>query len=158
MTMGKMDAFEVKANKEKAPVFRSNEKNKKGRPVMVEVGTYFDKGEKSTVDATAKFSAADSGDGIIHADGGDKFYSMVGIGPVFLRVEDFDKTGVEIDYKQSNQRTYTVKAGDTLSGIALHFYENGDFEHYDAIYKANKAILKSRDHIEVGQKLIIPAL
>jgi nucleoid-associated protein YgaU len=156
--MGKVDAFEVKANKEKAPVFRSSGKNKKGRPIMIEVGTYLDKGEKSTVVATAKFSAADTGDGIVHADGGGQYYSMVGIGPVFLRVEDFDKTGVVIDYEQSNQTTYTVKAGDTLSGIAMQFYKKGDFEHYNAIYKANKAILKSPDHIEVGQKLVIPTL
>lgn len=156
--MGKIDAFEVKANKENAPVFRSTEKNKKGRPIMNKLDTHFDKGEKATVDATAKFSTADSGDGIVNADGGGQFYYVTGIGELFVRVEDFDKTGVVIDYEQDNETTYTVKAGDTLSGIAMKFYKNGDFEHYNAIYKANKAILKSREHIEVGQKLIIPKL
>ncbi len=59
-------------------------------------------------------------------------------------------------------RTYAVKAGDTLSGIARR--ELGDARQYPAIFEASKGTLQpggthlsDPDRITVGQKLTIPA-
>jgi nucleoid-associated protein YgaU len=58
-------------------------------------------------------------------------------------------------------RIYTVKDGDSLASIAKEFYgaELGNKKvNVDAIFKANRKVLKSADEIYVGQKLIIPAM
>jgi nucleoid-associated protein YgaU len=51
---------------------------------------------------------------------------------------------------------HTVKAGESLSLIAKHYC--GDMMKYQAIFEANRDILKSADAIEVGQELVIPFL
>lgn len=51
-------------------------------------------------------------------------------------------------------RTYTVKAGDTLSKIAKEMYGNAN--DYNAIFEANKPMLKDPDKIYPGQVLRIP--
>ena len=51
-------------------------------------------------------------------------------------------------------RTYTVKAGDTLSKISKQFY--GDADEYMQIFYANRDKLKDPDRIQVGQVLTIP--
>ena len=51
-------------------------------------------------------------------------------------------------------RTYTVKAGDTLSGIAKEVY--GDASKYPRIFEANQPMLKDPDRIYPGQVLRIP--
>lgn len=51
-------------------------------------------------------------------------------------------------------RTYTVKAGDTLSKIAKEFYGNAN--EYNKIFEANKDKLSSPDKIGIGQELNIP--
>ncbi len=53
-------------------------------------------------------------------------------------------------------RYYTVKNGDTLSKVSKEMY--GDANKYDAIFEANKPMLKSPDRIYPGQVLRIPAL
>jgi LysM repeat protein len=50
---------------------------------------------------------------------------------------------------------YTVKAGDTLSRLALQFYNS--MNKWEKIYEANKDHLKNPNYIFIGQKLIIPA-
>jgi nucleoid-associated protein YgaU len=52
-------------------------------------------------------------------------------------------------------KTYTVKAGDTLSKISKEFYGNAN--DYMRIFDANKDQLKNPDQIKVGQQLKIPA-
>jgi NitT/TauT family transport system substrate-binding protein len=49
---------------------------------------------------------------------------------------------------------YTVKAGDTLSHLALRYY--GDAFKWEKIYEANKERLKNPDYIYVGQTIVIP--
>jgi nucleoid-associated protein YgaU len=49
---------------------------------------------------------------------------------------------------------HVVKAGDTLSKIARHYY--GDASLYTQIFEANRDQLKDPDMIKVGQKLRIP--
>lgn len=51
---------------------------------------------------------------------------------------------------------YTVKSGDTLSKIAKAHY--GDAKLYNAIFEANKPMLKDPDKIYPGQALRIPPL
>ena len=51
-------------------------------------------------------------------------------------------------------KTYTVKAGDTLSKIAKQHYGNAN--SYMKIFEANKGLLKDPDKIQVGQVLNIP--
>jgi len=50
--------------------------------------------------------------------------------------------------------TYTVQAGDTLSGIAKQFY--GHANDYMEIFNANKDQLSDPDKIKPGQVLKIP--
>jgi nucleoid-associated protein YgaU len=50
---------------------------------------------------------------------------------------------------------HTVERGDTLSGIAKKFY--GDANAYNAIFEANKPMLKHPDKIYPGQVLRIPS-
>lgn len=52
------------------------------------------------------------------------------------------------------QKTYTVKSGDTLWGIAKRFYGNG--AKYPTIYNANKSKIKNPNLIYPGQVLTIP--
>jgi LysM repeat protein len=55
----------------------------------------------------------------------------------------------------SSQRTYTVKSGDTLSGIAKEYY--GRANEYMKIFEANRDKLTDPNKIQVGQRLLIPA-
>lgn len=54
----------------------------------------------------------------------------------------------------SQDVTYTVQAGDTLSKIAKEYY--GDSNQHHAIYEANKDQLDNPNDIKVGQTLKIP--
>jgi len=51
-------------------------------------------------------------------------------------------------------RTYTVRAGDTLSRIAGSVY--GDTAQWKKIYEANREQMKNDSDIKVGQTLVIP--
>ncbi len=53
------------------------------------------------------------------------------------------------------QRTYTVKAGDTLSKIAKEMY--GSASEYTKIFEANRDKLSNPDKIQPGQELKIPS-
>jgi len=56
---------------------------------------------------------------------------------------------------------YEVRPGDSLAGIAQKFYgakEGKKQASIDRIFNANKDKLESNDDIQVGQKLIIPAI
>lgn len=56
--------------------------------------------------------------------------------------------------EQREERYYTVKQGDTLSGIAKAMY--GDANQYNKIFEANKPMLTHPDKIYPGQVLRIP--
>jgi LysM repeat protein len=55
----------------------------------------------------------------------------------------------------SAERTYTVKSGDTLSGIAKEYY--GKASEYMKIFEANRDKLTDPNKIQIGQQLHIPA-
>ena len=52
-------------------------------------------------------------------------------------------------------RTYTVKAGDTLTRIAQT--QLGDGDRWPEIFLLNRATIRDPDQISVGQVLILPA-
>jgi nucleoid-associated protein YgaU len=56
----------------------------------------------------------------------------------------------------SSMKTYTVKKGDTLSGIARDYL--GDAKEYMRIFNANTDQLTDPDKIQPGQVLKIPAM
>ena len=58
--------------------------------------------------------------------------------------------------RPSRNETYTVQPGDSLAYIALMFY--GDAEQYRVIFNANRSRIDSPDRIDIGQRLIIPAI
>jgi len=53
-------------------------------------------------------------------------------------------------------RTYTVKSGDTLSGISRQMY--GSANKYMKIFEANTPLLEDPNKIFPGQELVIPDL
>ncbi len=57
-------------------------------------------------------------------------------------------------------KSYVVKDGDSLEGIAKRHYGAGEGikpSNIKRIYEANKGILKSPERLSIGQKLTIPA-
>ncbi|MGC9367830.1 MAG: peptidoglycan-binding protein LysM [bacterium] len=61
---------------------------------------------------------------------------------------------ISVDEALPQSGFYTVKSGDTLSGIAKEQY--GDASKYPKIFEANKPMLKDPNKIYPGQVLRIP--
>ena len=51
-------------------------------------------------------------------------------------------------------RTYVVKKGDTLQKIYQKFY--GTTRNWNKIFQANRKVLKDKDLLIEGQRLVIP--
>ncbi len=64
------------------------------------------------------------------------------------------KPGTAAAKPAAAEESYTVKAGDTLSGIAKRFLHDGNA--YMDIFNANRDQLKDPDQIKPGQVLKIP--
>jgi nucleoid-associated protein YgaU len=62
---------------------------------------------------------------------------------------------VDANLAAASMKTYTVKAGDTLSKISKQFYGNAN--DYMKIFNANKDKLTDPNKIQPGQELKIPA-
>ncbi|HYG74171.1 MAG TPA: LysM domain-containing protein [Planctomycetota bacterium] len=60
----------------------------------------------------------------------------------------------EIKPAKKAKRTHVVQTGDTLSGICRKYYGTPDY--FGKLAEANN--LRSRDHIRVGQVLVLPDL
>ena len=69
-------------------------------------------------------------------------------------VADIKATSAKATGAAEQERTYTVKAGDTLSKIAKDTL--GDASAYIDIFKANQDQLRDPDKIQPGQVLKIP--
>ena len=67
-----------------------------------------------------------------------------------------DRLTVNSEIEAPEATFYTVKKGDTLSGISKDHY--GSWKHYPVIFEANKPMLKDPDKIYPGQVLRIPPL
>jgi len=73
----------------------------------------------------------------------------MGVGEV--RIEGTQKAAVD-----DGTQYYLIKSGDTLSAIAKQFY--GDANKYQAIFDANREVIKDANLIFPGQKIRIPKL
>ncbi len=70
-------------------------------------------------------------------------------------IEAVDDSGIAGSQAQGRQpKVHEVQSGDTLSAIAKTHY--GDANAYQAIFEANRPMLKDPDSIYPGQVLIIP--
>mgnify|MGYP005999725069 FL=1 len=56
----------------------------------------------------------------------------------------------------AEEEYYEIQAGDNLSKVSKKFYGNPN--HYNAIFKANKEVIKDMDLIYPGQKIRIPKI
>jgi nucleoid-associated protein YgaU len=56
----------------------------------------------------------------------------------------------------SGARQHTVAEGDTLYGLAVRYY--GDGERFVELYRHNRGVLKRPDRLDVGTVLVIPDL
>jgi nucleoid-associated protein YgaU len=81
----------------------------------------------------------------------EKAVLAVGNAKGVARVDD----RITVEKSEPAATFYTVKSGDTLSGIAKEHY--GDASRYPAIFDANKPMLTDPDRIYPGQVLRIPA-
>jgi nucleoid-associated protein YgaU len=70
-------------------------------------------------------------------------------------IADIKATGAAAASGAGAQSTYTVKLGDTLSGIAKHLL--GNASAYPEIFELNRDQLSDPDKIKPGQVLKIPA-
>ena len=53
-------------------------------------------------------------------------------------------------------KLYVVKSGDTLGSIAQKFYGRASMS--DVIYRANGKVIKDRNRLQIGMRLVIPEL
>ncbi|WP_066092960.1 LysM peptidoglycan-binding domain-containing protein [Xanthomonas massiliensis] len=69
---------------------------------------------------------------------------------------DFSGVSASVDSTAQavGEQQYTVKAGDSLSKIAKHFY--GDGNAWKRIFEANQDTLKDPDKVYPGQVLKVP--
>ena len=77
---------------------------------------------------------------------GDKYFDFK-----LLEYRDF---GFKITKNPKAPKTYTVKSGDTLWGIARRFYGNGT--KYPTVFNANRGKIRNPNLIYPGQVLTIP--
>lgn len=56
----------------------------------------------------------------------------------------------------SQQRTYTIEKGDTLSAVAQRFY--GKAKYWRQIHEANRDTIDNPDRVFPGQTIVLPAI
>lgn len=74
--------------------------------------------------------------------------------PVNTPRQQTEQSGAASGQRQSQQREYVVKPGDSLSKIAKQVY--GNAADWQKIYQANRSTIKDPDLIHPGQKIILP--
>ena len=84
----------------------------------------------------------------------DQNYSQDLSAEISYKTDDLAAAAAATASGGTQARSYTVKAGDTLSKIAKAQY--GDATQYPKIFEANRDTLKDPDKIFPGQVLIIP--
>jgi nucleoid-associated protein YgaU len=74
--------------------------------------------------------------------------------PDFRNVQSGSSSTAPGDERGTDERTYTVVSGDSLSKIAQRVY--GDAQQWRKIYDANRDIINDPDLIHPGQTLRLP--
>ena len=143
----KLSGAEKKAEAEREEAFQER---RKGNELMQHViGLGFEvEGLRIDFDdgtATVKGSVADQSTR-------ERVVLAVGNTQGVARVDD----RMEVSAPAPEAVMYTVKSGDTLSGIAKQHY--GDAGKYPVIFEANQPLLKDPNKIYPGQVLRIPPL
>jgi len=90
--------------------------------------------------------------GPTHAAGGTIY-----VGPGGVSSQQFPGRAAEAQAR-ARTRTYVVKPGDTLTGIARKFYGAGRGREYKRIFAANRDSMRTESSLSIGQKLTIPPL
>ena len=67
-----------------------------------------------------------------------------------------DKTAKEPAAAPETEKFHVVKSGETLGAIAKQYYGRASME--DVIFKANDKVIKNRNRLSVGMRLVIPEL
>jgi nucleoid-associated protein YgaU len=88
--------------------------------------------------------------------GGGSAATVAIVKPLAADVPTAKPAAAPVVEKIQPARTYTVRAGDTLSRIAGSVY--GDTTKWRKIYDANREQMKSETDIRIGQTLTIPTL
>lgn len=73
-----------------------------------------------------------------------------------VKVEPAPKKETAVTVDSTGKKTYTVQAGDTLSGISVKVYNTS--RHYQKIYEANKDAIEDPNTLQVGLNLVMPDL
>lgn len=102
-------------------------------------------------DRNAQFMIAEVEEVMLPYAGEPKDVKAEPVGEGKYLVEEEQKAESEI---RVSTREYTVKKGDTLSGIARREY--GGAHRWKYLYELNKDRIKNPDKLKVGQKIIIP--
>ena len=84
----------------------------------------------------------------------DQNYSQDLSAEITFKTDDLAAAAAATASGGTQAKSYTVKAGDTLSKIAKAHY--GDANQYTKIFEANRNQLKDPDKIFPGQVLVIP--
>jgi nucleoid-associated protein YgaU len=58
----------------------------------------------------------------------------------------------------TQERTYRIKPGDTLTRIVKKYYRTDDDQVVAAVFDANRDALPSKDSIPAGRKIVLPSL
>lgn len=64
--------------------------------------------------------------------------------------------GAAAQGSEAEGKIYIVKSGDTLGAIAKKFYGKASLD--DVIFRANSKVLKDRNTLSIGMRLVIPEL
>ena len=64
--------------------------------------------------------------------------------------------GAAAQNSEAEGKIYIVKSGDTLGAIAKKFYGKASLD--DVIFRANSKVLKDRNTLSIGMRLVIPEL
>jgi nucleoid-associated protein YgaU len=133
--------------------------------LIVKTSTYF---KLSTLDST---QLPPNQKLLIHNESGFEFLSYQAVEKNHYKVTFSEKLGPQAkntwyvyrpdvyleEFNESCIANYTVKSGDTLSGIAQKFYKNSTEAFWRRIYNANINVIgPNPSNLSVGQVLCIP--
>lgn len=104
----------------------------------------------------SRFVSLFSGDHVFRVDLFNDSGENVGSLAIPFRIDERHHPVNQLYRDGKPVKTVIVEKGDSLSSIAEKVY--GSSRYREAIYSANSDALKNRDHITIGQELILPEI